>query len=56
MTESGVRCPHCGGKTCVTKTMRNDKSVLRYRKCLDCGVTIPTREEPVYPEHAQNNG
>ena len=39
-----MKCPSCGYDTKVFDTKRNDKTVMRKRKCLKCGLNFCTKE------------
>jgi len=39
-----MKCPNCGSKTYVTKSIEKKDFVVRYRKCKKCGKSIRTRE------------
>ena len=43
--DSGLRCPACNAAWSeVTKTMKYDNFVRRYRICMKCGQQWPTTE------------
>lgn len=40
-----MKCPKCGGKMTVYRTITVNGVVIRYRKCHSCGNTVKTIEE-----------
>lgn len=39
--------PRCGGATKVTMTIKKPKSIMRRRKCLNCGTCFVTKEHNI---------
>lgn len=44
-----MTCPICGGEAVVAHTSDNVDHVIRYRKCVDCGVSFRTIETDDIP-------
>ncbi len=44
VSELGLRCPKCGGKTEVKETRAADGAILRRRNCTQCGHRKTARE------------
>lgn len=40
-----MRCPKCGGRMIVYRTINVNGVIIRYRKCRACGNTAKTTEE-----------
>lgn len=52
--ESGLRCPSCNSAWSeVTKTIKNDNFIRRYRKCMHCGKNWPTTELSHKPKNTK---
>ena len=45
-----MTCPICNGGTKIIDSRKDSDSVIRYRKCRDCGYKFPTIEidEDIY--------
>lgn len=41
-----MNCPWCGGPTKVIDTEKYDSTIVRVRKCVDCGAAETTDEVP----------
>jgi len=40
-----MKCPKCGGRMTVYRTVSVNGTIIRYRKCRTCGNTAKTTEE-----------
>ena len=45
-----MKCPSCNGEISVLETINQPKSILRQRKCNECGFKFYTKEDVVPSE------